>query len=111
MTGVSDPLNQVADAHRLELLLDAVSDYAIYMLDRNGFVVSWNKGAEKVKGYAASEILGQHFSSFHTEADRAAGEPARVLQTAAEKGRFEAESWRVRKDGTLLPRRCSTMRS
>ena len=90
----------LAGPERLQLLLDAVKDYAIYLLDRNGYVSSWNTGAERFKGYKASEIIGQHFSRFYTDEDRAAGLPTRALRIAAEEGTFEAEGWRVRKDGT-----------
>jgi PAS domain S-box-containing protein len=81
------------------LLLDAVTDYAIYLLDAEGVVSSWNTGAQRFKGYTADEIIGQHFSRFYTEEDRAAGLPARALRIAAEEGRFEAEGWRIRKNG------------
>src|SRR5690242_14724636 len=70
------------------------------MLDPKGFVTSWNAGAERIKGYTTEEIVGQHFSKFYTEEDRAAGVPKRVLETAREEGRFEGEGWRVRKDGS-----------
>ena len=83
-----------------ELLISSVVDYAIYMLDPTGHVVSWNPGAERIKGYAADEIIGQHFSRFYTEEDRAEGIPEKALRIAAETGRFTAEAWRVRKDGT-----------
>jgi PAS domain S-box-containing protein len=83
-----------------ELLVRSVMDYAIYMLDAQGHVASWNPGAERIKGYSAEEIIGQHFSRFYTEEDRDAGVPARALRTAAETGRFAAEAWRVRKDGS-----------
>jgi PAS domain S-box-containing protein len=89
-------------ASQFRTLIDGVTDYALYMLDPNGLVVNWNAGAERIKGYTADEIIGQHFSRFYTERDRAAGLPARALQTAAQEGRFEAEGWRVRKDGTLF---------
>ena len=85
---------------RIQLLLDAVKDYAIYLIDSDGFVVSWNAGAQRFKGYAANEIIGEHFSRFYTAEDRATGLPARALRTAATQGKFEAEGWRVRKDGT-----------
>jgi PAS domain S-box-containing protein len=85
---------------RFRLLIQSVTDYAIYMLDPAGKVSSWNAGAERFKGYAADEIIGQHFSRFYTEEDRAAGIPAIALQTAEHEGRFEAEGWRVRQDGT-----------
>ena len=90
----------LAVPERLQLLLDAVKDYAIYLLDRNGYVSSWNTGAERFKGYTADEIIGQHFSRFYTNEDRAAGLPERALRIASEEGKFEAEGWRLRKDGT-----------
>jgi PAS domain S-box-containing protein len=83
-----------------DLLVQNVTDYAIYMLDPAGIVSSWNAGAARFKGYRAEEIIGEHFSRFYTEEDRAAGKPARALQAALEEGRFEAEGWRVRQDGT-----------
>jgi PAS domain S-box-containing protein len=82
------------------LLVQGVTDYAIYMLDPSGRVSSWNPGAERIKGYSATEIIGQHFSRFYTEEDRARGEPQRGLETSAREGRFEKEGWRVRRDGT-----------
>jgi PAS domain S-box-containing protein len=85
---------------RYRLLVDSITDYAIYMLDETGIVSSWNAGAQRFKGYAAAEIIGQHFSRFYTEEDRQTGLPARALRTAATEGRFEQEGWRVRKDGT-----------
>ncbi len=84
---------------RYRLLVDAVTDYAIYMLDPEGMVSSWNSGAQRFKGYTEAEILGQHFSRFYTEEDRQAGKPQRALRLAAQEGRFEAEGWRVRKNG------------
>lgn len=85
---------------RYRLLVDAVTDYAIYMLDLQGRVVSWNTGARRFKGYEEAEIIGQHFSRFYTDTDRAAGLPQRALSTAVSEGRFEGEGWRIRKDGT-----------
>jgi PAS domain S-box-containing protein len=85
---------------RFRLLVEGVIDYAIYMLDPSGVVTNWNTGAERLKGYTPEEIVGQHFSKFYTKEDRANGLPARVLETAAREGRFEAEGWRVRKDGS-----------
>ena len=70
------------------------------MLDTEGRVSSWNAGAERFKGYSAQEIMGEHFSRFYTEEDREAGVPKRALETAKTEGRFEAEGWRVRKDGS-----------
>ncbi|NKL39833.1 PAS domain S-box protein [Rhizobium leguminosarum bv. viciae] len=87
---------------RFRLLVDAITDYAIYMLSPEGIITSWNTGAQRFKGYRPSEILGQHFSRFYLEEDRAAGVPARALATAAEQGRFEGEGWRQRKDGTCF---------
>src|SRR6201996_3672694 len=89
----------VEEAARYRILVEAVTDYAIYMLDPDGFVTSWNAGAERFKGYRADEIIGSHFSRFYSEDDREAGVPARALATALSEGRFEAEGWRVRKDG------------
>ena len=85
---------------RLRLLIDAVVDYAIYMIDPDGIITSWNAGARRFKGYEEAEILGQHFSRFYTDEDRRAGLPQRALDTAIREGRFEGEGWRVRKDGT-----------
>jgi PAS domain S-box-containing protein len=84
---------------RYRLLVDAVTDYAIYMLDADGFVVSWNSGAQRLKGYTEEEIVGRHFSQFYLPDDVRAGMPARTLSTAAREGRFSAEGWRQRKDG------------
>ena len=88
------------DDSRFRLLIDAVIDYAIYMIDPDGIITSWNAGARRFKGYEEAEILGQHFSRFYTEDDRRAGLPQRALDTALTEGRFEGEGWRVRKDGT-----------
>ena len=85
---------------RMRLMIDSVKDYAIFMLEPDGRVATWNPGAERLKGYAAREIIGQSFSRFYPEEDLAAGKPARELETAAAEGRFEEEGWRVRKDGS-----------
>lgn len=85
---------------RFELLVNAVTDYALYMLDPEGRIVTWNPGAQRFKGYAADEIVGAHFSRFFTDEDRATDLPTRALRIAAREGRYEAEGWRVRKDGT-----------
>jgi PAS domain S-box-containing protein len=85
---------------RFRLLVDAVKDYAIFMLDVQGHISSWNTGAERIKGYAVSEIIGKHFSIFYPEEDLQAGKPARELEVAAKEGRFEDEGWRLRKDGS-----------
>ncbi|GJD51556.1 Sensor histidine kinase RcsC [Methylobacterium crusticola] len=85
---------------RYRLLLQSVTDYAIYMLDPAGIVANWNEGARRIKGYEAEQIVGRHFSRFYTDEDRAAGLPARALATAAREGKFAGEGWRVRRDGT-----------
>ena len=85
---------------RFRLLIDAVIDYAIYMIDPDGIIISWNAGARRFKGYEEAEILGQHFSRFYTDEDRRIGKPQMALDTAIREGRFEGEGWRVRKDGT-----------
>jgi PAS domain S-box-containing protein len=85
---------------RLSLMIASVSDYAIFMLDPTGYVVSWNPGAERIKGYAADEIIGQHFSRFFTPEDVDEEKPGQELEIAAREGRFEAEAWRVRKNGS-----------
>jgi PAS domain S-box-containing protein len=87
------------DDARYRLLIDAIHDYAIYMLDPGGHVSSWNPGAERFKGYEAQDVLGRHFSIFYTPEDRAVGQPNRNLDRAAMDGRFEGEGWRVRRDG------------
>jgi PAS domain S-box-containing protein len=84
------------------LLVENVVDYALYMLDSTGIITSWNTGGQRIKGYAPSEIIGQHFSRFYTEPDRAIGKPARALTIAKECGRYEEEGWRVRKDGSFF---------
>lgn len=93
-------LKTLAADRRFELMLRAIRDYAIYLLDKDGYIVSWNAGAQRFKGYTADEIIGQHFSRFYTDEDRRDGLPARALRIAAETGLYEAEGWRVRKDGT-----------
>ncbi len=92
--------NVLETERQLQLLIDGVTDYAIYMLDPTGVVVSWNHGAERIKGYSAEEILGQHFSRFFTEDDRRAGLPSRILNEAGASGRYEGEGVRVRKNGS-----------
>jgi two-component system, NtrC family, sensor kinase len=82
------------------LLVDRVRDYAIFALDPNGCIVTWNSGAELLKGYRAEEIIGQHVERFYTQADRQADKPLRLLKQAREQGRVEDEGWRVRKDGS-----------
>lgn len=85
---------------RFRLLVEGVVDYAIFMLDPSGIITNWNSGAQRIKGYSAEEAVGQHFSIFYELADREANKPARALETALREGKFEAESWRLRKDGT-----------
>ena len=95
------PRNILMDSERrFRLLVEGVTDYAIYMLDPDGIVTNWNRGAERIKGYRAYEIVGRHFSAFYTPEDRATGLPQKSLDTALRQGQFEAEGWRVRKDGT-----------
>jgi PAS domain S-box-containing protein len=99
--------NKAADAlkeseKQFRLLLNGVTDYALYMLDPNGIVTNWNVGGQRIKGYLPEEIIGQHFSRFYSDADRAAGRPARALQLARDNGRYEEEGWRIRKDGTFF---------
>jgi len=84
------------------LLVEGVTDYALYMLDPNGIITSWNVGGQRTKGYSPQEIIGQHFSRFYPETDRANGKPARALEIAERQGRYEEEGWRVRKDGTFF---------
>jgi len=85
---------------RFQLFVEAVRDYAIFMLDPEGHVATWNRGAERIKGYKASEIIGSHFSRFYPEQDLQAGKPQWELKVAAREGRFEDEGWRIRKDGS-----------
>jgi PAS domain S-box len=89
-----------ASEERFRLLVQSVTDYAIYMLDPEGHISSWNAGAERFKGYSSDEIMGEHFSRFYTDEDRKAEIPRIALETARNEGRFEAEGWRVRKDGS-----------
>ncbi|MCW5735423.1 MAG: response regulator [Enhydrobacter sp.] len=87
---------------RFQHLVEGVADHALYMLDPKGFVSNWNTGAARIKGYLASEIVGRHFETFYTQEDRAAGMPERALKTAVREGKFEAEGYRVRKDGSTF---------
>ena len=93
-------LASLRSERQFRLLVQGVTDYAIYMLDPEGAVSSWNTGAEQIKGYTADEIVGQHFSRFYTPEDRAARTPWKALETAKREGRFAAEGWRQRKDGS-----------
>ena len=90
----------LSEEGRYRFLIEAVTDYAIYLLNYFGIVATWNPGAQRFKGYTADEIIGQHFSRFYTEEDQKIDLPMRALQIAEREGRFEAEGWRVRKDGT-----------
>jgi PAS domain S-box-containing protein len=104
---VGDPAGDQGGADALaeserqfRMLVQGVTDYAIYMLDPEGHITNWNLGGERIKGYGADEVVGRHFSMFYTPEDRESGVPARALATAAREGRYESESWRMRKDGT-----------
>jgi PAS domain S-box-containing protein len=87
---------------QFKTLVGGVTDYALYMLDPTGIVSNWNVGGERIKGYSAEEIVGQHFSRFYTPVDQAGGKPARALKIAVESGHYEEEGWRVRKDGSFF---------
>jgi PAS domain S-box-containing protein len=89
-----------ASEEKFRSLVTSVADYAIFLLDLDGRIASWNVGAERLKGYTVDEIIGRHLSTFYTEEDRSAGVPERALQVARDVGRWESEGWRVRKDGT-----------
>jgi PAS domain S-box-containing protein len=100
---VKETFSQLQETERrFRLLVEGVTDYAIFMLDPDGIVSNWNPGARRIQGYGADEIIGQHFSVFYTAEDRASGLPQRVLSIAAQEGRFEGEGWRVRKDGERI---------
>lgn len=99
-TTTPDDLPLLRGEVAFRLLVEAVVDYAIFLLGPDGRVLTWNRGAERIKGYTADEIIGQHFSRFYTPEDREAGRPWFLLGRAAEFGRFEDEGWRVRRDGT-----------
>src|SRR5712671_3443425 len=87
---------------QFRILVESITDYAIYMLDPEGRVTTWNSGAQRIKGYRADEIIGQHFSRFYTEEEQSAGAPAQMLREAAEEGKVVAEGWRIRKDGSRV---------
>ena len=87
---------------RFRLVIQGVTDYAIFMLDRDGYITNWNMGAQRIHQYAAAEIVGQHFSRFYTEEEQQRGEPARALQVAAYEGKYVVEGWRVRRDKSLF---------
>ncbi|GJH35948.1 PAS domain-containing hybrid sensor histidine kinase/response regulator [Paraburkholderia hospita] len=100
MTSYIQKPGELSGEQSFQLLVAGVRDYAIFMLDPEGFIKTWNAGAQRFKGYAASEIIGQHFSVFYPESERIAGRPALALRTAQDEGKFEDEGWRVRKDGS-----------
>ena len=104
-----------ASEERLRLLVESVREYAIFMLDPEGLVKTWNAGAQRLKGYAASEVVGRHFSIFYPPDEVAAGKPERALAAALREGQHREEGWRVRRGGngsapTSRSRRCSTPR-
>jgi PAS domain S-box-containing protein len=99
-SSIDAPQDRFTMEDRFALLVHSVVDYAIYMLDTDGYITSWNKGAQQIKGYSAHEVMGPHFSIFYTDEDRAAGAPAKALSVARAEGRFNGEAWRVRRDGS-----------
>src|SRR5687767_6898673 len=106
-TPLTDPLGHPPptmdlSSDALRLLIDSTTDYAIFMLDPNGYIATWNAGAERIKGYTKDEIIGKHFSIFYPPEAIARDWPATELERAAKDGRIEDEGWRVRKDGTLF---------
>src|SRR3982750_2159189 len=95
------PVHELERSEQLfRLLVDQVKNYAIFPLDPNGHIVTWNSGAELLKGYGPQEIIGRHFGCFYIDADRQAGKPLKLLKQARDNGRVEDEGWRVRKDGS-----------
>src|SRR6201986_3758720 len=98
----NQPRDLFESERSFRLLVEGVADYALYMLDPTGVITSWNIGGQRIKGYSSDEILGQHFSRFYTETDRANGKPARALRIAREHGRYEEDGWRGRKDGSFF---------
>jgi PAS domain S-box-containing protein len=110
MDHMDDQLNRSHDAadalgesnERFRLLVEGVRDYAIFMLDPTGHIVSWNSGARLIKGYTKDEVIGQHFSLFFMPEDRQAGKPARLLEIAKREGKYQEEGWRLRKDGSCF---------
>jgi PAS domain S-box-containing protein len=97
---VPSELQSLEDSAELRAVTNSVQDYAIFLLDPTGRILTWNTGAQRLKGYAPGEIIGQSFQRFYTEEDRLAGRPQRLLQIAASEDRVEDEGWRVRKDGS-----------
>jgi PAS domain S-box-containing protein len=98
--GVTERERLMQSEARFHALVEAVNDYAIFLLDDEGRIISWNPGARRIKGYAEDEILNRHFSIFYLPEDVAAGKPAKELQIASVVGRYEVEGWRLRKDGS-----------
>jgi PAS domain S-box-containing protein len=98
----SDELEAAQQEAKFRLIVESVKDYAIFMLDPEGYVATWNEGAKRIKGYDANEIIGTHFSRFYTSKDQAARHPEEELVIAAAEGRYEEEGWRVRKDGSFF---------
>ena len=94
------PINPAESEERFKLLVESVYDYAIFLLDPEGYIQSWNPGAQRFKGYTAQEAIGKHFSIFYTAKDIATEHPAQELAIASKVGRFEEDGWRIRKDGT-----------
>jgi PAS domain S-box-containing protein len=92
--------NSRVAAAQFAILVQSIKEYAIYMMDNAGRIISWNGGAERIKGYSHDEIIGQHFSRFYTDVDRKSGLPTNALRQAVLDGKFEGEGWRVRKDGS-----------
>ena len=97
---IVEKLKETEEGFRL--LVEGVRDYAIYSLDPDGFVTTWNTGAQRIKGYTAEEIIGKHFSCFYTPEDVQSNHPDRALQIAAAEGKYEEENLRVRKDGSVF---------
>src|SRR5215210_3680712 len=85
---------------QLQLLVESATDYAMFVLDPGGHILTWNRGAERIKGYTAADAIGEHFSLFYTEEDRARDHPQHELEIALRDGRYEEEGWRIRKDGS-----------
>src|SRR5438445_356882 len=92
-------VSALEEAARYRILVEGVTDYAIYLLSPAGIITNWNAGAQRIKGYLPDEIVGKHFSQFYTDEDRRKGMPQKALDTAIREGRFESEGWRVRKGG------------
>ncbi len=99
VTSVGAALSGLPDNERLQLLIASLSEHAIYMLDTEGFITSWNSGAENVMGYRPEVVIGQDFARLFTDEDRSAGVPARILENAVSSGLWKSEGWRLRKDG------------